>query len=85
MRDEGQSNFPFLQRILRSNPGLNERIEVMRPRLFRLLEMHQRVDEALRRELQRRWPDPFRVRELKKRKLRVKDRLYRLVPQPRTA
>jgi hypothetical protein len=57
----------------------------MRPRLFRLLEMHQRIDEALRRELKRRWPDPLRVRDLKKRKLRVMDRLYRLIPQPQPA
>ncbi|HEX7930787.1 MAG TPA: YdcH family protein [Sphingomicrobium sp.] len=52
----------------------------MRPQFFRLLEMHQRIDETLRRELQRRWPDPFKVSELKKRKLRVKDRLFRLTP-----
>ena len=54
---------------------------MMRPQLFRLLEMHQRIDEALRRELQRRWPDPFKVSQLKKRKLRVKDRLFRLTPR----
>ena len=53
----------------------------MHPRLFRLLEMHQRIDEALRRELRRRLPDPFRVTELKKLKLRVKDRLYGLIPR----
>ena len=53
----------------------------MRTQLFRLLEMHQRIDEALRRELQRRWPDPFKVSQLKKRKLRVKDRLFRLTPR----
>jgi hypothetical protein len=44
--------------------------------------MHQRIDDALRRELRRRWPDPFTVIRLKKRKLRVKDRLHGLVPQP---
>ena len=54
----------------------------MRPRLFRLLEMHQRIDEALRRELRRRWPDPFRVVELNTLKLRVKDRLYGPTPRP---
>lgn len=52
----------------------------MRPRLFPLLEMHQKIDEALRRELRRRWPDPFRVIRLKKLKLRVKDRLHGLTP-----
>ena len=53
----------------------------MRPRLFTLLEMHQKIDEALRRGLRRRWPDPLRVIQLKKRKLRVKDRLHGLTPK----
>jgi len=53
----------------------------MRPRLFTLLEMHQKIDEALRRELRRSWPDPLRVIQLKKRKLRVKDRLHGLTPK----
>ena len=57
----------------------------MRPRLFPLLEMHQKIDDALRRELRRRWPDPFRVIQLKKLKLRVKDRLHGLTPALGTA
>ena len=52
----------------------------MRSRLFPLLEIHQKIDDALRRELRRRWPDPFRVIRLKKLKLRVKDRLHGLTP-----
>ena len=52
----------------------------MRPRLFRLLELHQRIDEALRRELRRYWPDPFKVSRLRKKKVRVKRRLIRLAP-----
>jgi hypothetical protein len=52
----------------------------MRSRLFRLLEIHQRLDETLQRELRRRWPDPLKVVQLKKLKLRVKDRLYGLTP-----
>ena len=59
--------------------------KIMKQRTFRLLEMHQRIDEALRRELRRRWPDPFRVVRLKKLKLHVKDRLYGLTAQPLTA
>jgi uncharacterized protein YdcH (DUF465 family) len=54
----------------------------MNPRQFRLLEIHQRIDDALRRELQRRWPDRFTVARLKKMKLRVKDRLYAIVRRP---
>jgi hypothetical protein len=52
----------------------------MRPRFFRLLEIHQRIDDSLRRELRRPWPEPFRIIRLKKLKLRVKDRLYGLKP-----
>jgi hypothetical protein len=84
MRDEGGPIPSQEQRILRSNPGLNERKNIMHPRLFRLLEIHQRIDDDLRRELRRRWPDPLRVLQLKKLKLRVKDRLYGLTPKPRT-
>jgi hypothetical protein len=57
----------------------------MRLRLFRLLEIHQRIDEALRRELRRPWPEPFRIIRLKKLKLRVKDRLHGLTPRLRRA
>jgi hypothetical protein len=57
----------------------------MRPRLFRLLELHQRIDEALRRELRRHWPDPFKVSRLRQKKVRVKHRLTRLAPQLRSA
>ena len=53
----------------------------MRSRSFKLLEMHQKIDEALLRELRRRWPDPLRVIQLKKLKLRVKDRLHGLTPK----
>ena len=52
----------------------------MRPRFFRLLEIHQRIDETLRRELRRPWPEPFRIIRLKKLKLRVKHRLHGLTP-----
>jgi len=53
----------------------------VKKRLFRLLEQHQRVDEELRRESARRWPDIFRVMQLKKMKLRIKDRLNGLAPR----
>ena len=44
---------------------------MMRPTLFRLLEMHQRIDEALRRELRRPWPEPFRIIRLQQLKLNL--------------
>lgn len=42
---------------------------------FRLLEEHARIDDALRRELKRRVPDPVLTTKLKKLKLAIKDRL----------
>ena len=50
----------------------------MSDRLFRLMERHQKLDEALRRVQTRRWPDPFEIARLKKLKLAIKDRLARL-------
>ena len=42
---------------------------------FRLMEAHQRIDDQLRLESGRRWPDAFKLKRLKKMKLRIKDRL----------
>ena len=47
----------------------------MTMRLFRLMELHQRIDEALRRERHRRRPDPLTLAALKTRKIRIKDRM----------
>ncbi len=60
----------------------------MKTRLFSLLLKHQSLDEAVRAEQARRTPDPFRLLRLKRLKLAVKDRLYRLSvgrPLPRLA
>ena len=46
--------------------------------IFGLLLKHQKLDEALRVERQRRLPDSVRVQRLKKLKLAIKDRLHRL-------
>jgi uncharacterized protein len=51
----------------------------MNPRIFRMLETHARVDEALRQEQSRPGADSLRVRELKKVKLRIKDLIHRLL------
>jgi hypothetical protein len=48
---------------------------------FRLMEAHQRVDEALRSEARRRWPDVARVLKLKRLKLAIRGRLARLAPR----
>jgi hypothetical protein len=49
------------------------------------MEAHQRIDEELRLETDRRRPDPFRVMQLKRLKLRIKDRLNGLLPRRRRA
>lgn len=54
----------------------------MSDRVFRLLERHQKLDEALRAAQRRRWTDPFEVARLKKLKLTIKDRLSRLARRP---
>lgn len=54
----------------------------MSDRVFRLLERHQKLDEALRRLQAKRWPDPLEIARLKKLKLAIKDRLARLARRP---
>lgn len=44
----------------------------MHARLYRLIEVHQRIDRALRDEQRRGRPDPLRLTRLTELKLRVK-------------
>lgn len=44
--------------------------------IYRLSEIHKRLDDEIRREVKRRYPDTIRLLRLKKLKLVVKDRLY---------
>lgn len=44
---------------------------------YRLTVIHRRLDEEIRRELKRRFPDTIRLLRLKKLRLAVKDRLFR--------
>jgi hypothetical protein len=53
--------------------------------MFLLLEHHAKIDDALRNEQRRRVPDLFRMQQLKKLKLAVKDRLHRLARARRGA
>jgi hypothetical protein len=46
--------------------------------VFHLMQVHQKLDEQISAERKRRLPDIFRINNLKKLKLRVKDRLARL-------
>jgi hypothetical protein len=60
----------------------------MTSKAFALLLKHRRLDDAIRAENSRRWPDAVRVQKLKKLKLAVKDRLHALATgrrRPRTA
>ena len=54
----------------------------MHPRLFRLIETHQRIDRDLRHEQGRPYPDSFRLMRLKKLKLRAKELLHRFYRAP---
>jgi hypothetical protein len=49
---------------------------------FRLLQYHQKIDRELRAEMNRRWPDMFRIQKLKRLKLAVKDRLQSHAQSP---
>jgi uncharacterized protein YdcH (DUF465 family) len=70
-----------------TNPASGSPIELrfeqeetnMHPRLYRLVEAHQRIDRSLRQELRNRWQDPVRIIQLKKLKLRVKDLIHRFI------
>jgi hypothetical protein len=44
--------------------------------LYRLSVIHRRLDDEIRSELKRRFPDTIRLLRLKKLKLAVKDRLH---------
>ena len=50
--------------------------------IFRLLSRHQRIDDALRVEQKRVWPDIAKLQRLKRMKLAVKDRLSALMAGP---
>ena len=44
--------------------------------MYRLTVIHRKLDEQIRRELERRFPDSIRLLRLKKLKLAVKDCLH---------
>ena len=46
----------------------------------RLIAAHQLINREIRRERARVAPDVLRLRELKKRRLAIKDRLFRYIP-----
>lgn len=55
----------------------------MHPRLYRLIETHRRIDDALRTEQGRPRANWERVQSLKKLKLRVKDLAARIMRRAR--
>jgi uncharacterized protein len=50
----------------------------MHPIIFRLSQVHARLDKEIRREMSHRWPDRLRITRLKKLRLAIKDRLHAL-------
>lgn len=57
----------------------------MSARMFKLTEMHQRIDARIRMEMRRVRPSQLRISHLKRMKLRVKDALHRLSRTPASA
>ena len=54
----------------------------MNPFNYRLTLAHSKLDAEISREQKRRVPDSVRLLRLKKLKLAIKDRMYRLVSFP---
>ena len=54
----------------------------MNPFNYRLTLAHSKLDAEISREQKRRVPDSVRLLRLKKLKLAIKDRMYRLVSVP---
>lgn len=48
----------------------------------RLIATHRMLEREIRREYSRRLPDSFRMTQLKKHKLAVKDQLHLYLPAP---
>ena len=55
---------------------------MMNPRLFRLIETHQRIDQGLRREQRRPLPDMLELLRLTDLKLRTKQLIERYPLRP---
>ena len=49
----------------------------MKTLIYRLTLIHRKIDDQIRSELTRRFPDSIKLLRLKKLRLAVKDRLYR--------
>jgi len=50
--------------------------EAMNALIYRLTVIHRKLDDEIRRELKRRFPDSIRLLRLKKLRLAIKDRLH---------
>lgn len=51
----------------------------MKSLFYKLTLLHRKIDDQIRGELARRFPDNMKLLRLKKMRLAVKDRLYRRV------
>lgn len=51
----------------------------MMARMYRLTEIHQKIDDRLRLEQRKRAPDRVELSRLKRMKIRIKDRITRLL------
>lgn len=53
--------------------------------IYRLTLIHRKIDDEIRRELARRFPDSIKLLRLKKLRLSVKDRLHQRLNGSRVA
>ena len=83
MRDEGGPSLTDNRKRTPIESHAFEEESAMSIAFYRLTLMHQRLDELLRREQRLKFPNPFRLMRLKKLKLAVKDRLFRLARRGR--
>ena len=51
----------------------------MKTLIYRLILIHRKIDDEIRGELARRFPDSIKLLRLKRLRLAVKDRIYRRV------
>ena len=58
---------------------LIDRRAAVKTLIYRLTLIHRKIDDEIRGELARRFPDSLKLLRLKKLRLAVKDRLYRRV------
>ena len=80
--DAGSDAFILLHRSAPRSTHVDWRA-AMKTLIYRLTLIHRKIDDEIRGELVRRFPDSIKLLRLKKLRLAVKDRLYRRLGESR--